>query len=90
LVVAVGAEGWIGGSDEKRNEIGWMEYSLVVKEPLMMLKKGKEVKVDGVGAEQGRDRQGETVQPPFRRAFHPEDPPNCRRILYFIFYILYL
>lgn len=29
LVIAVGAEGWIGGSDEKRNEIGWTEYSVV-------------------------------------------------------------
>ena len=58
-----------------------------MKEPLM-LKKGKKSKVDGVGAEQGRDRQGETVQPPFRRAFHPETHRTAeefyiRRLLFY-------
>lgn len=51
----------------------------------MMLKKGKRVKVDGVGAEPGRDRQGETMQSPFSTGVSLRDPPNGRRILYFIF-----
>lgn len=71
-----------GVIDEKRNEIGSSERAPDVK------KRKKRVKVDGVGAEQGRDRQGETVQPPFRRAFHPETHRTAeefyiRRLLFY-------